>query len=294
MRFSKVGLAAVAAALSLTSVAKAETVILDVGAMDHARTVTIAGLGNASAAPMQFQGTWGGKTVSLIAWCVDVYHHISVKDYVPDLIYTDTVAHTTDFNGKALDAGDTLKVRQLVNYGQDLFDTTAVAPAAFTSVKPVRSSYPNGSAGTAAYNSALSSYNTAKSAHTAATNAYNAAVSLRYTRLSAVQSAIWQVVSNRNVTSANNDAAFDLLVDNLSGDHLTDYFAAGLGDKWHKYSLITPVQQYGGKNGTTKLALTQSFATAAIPEPGVWLMMILGFGGAGAMLRRSRRAVAAV
>jgi len=29
-----------------------------------------------------------------------------------------------------------------------------------------------------------------------------------------------------------------------------------------------------------------------IPEPGTWLLMILGFGGAGAMLRRRRSALA--
>jgi hypothetical protein len=35
------------------------------------------------------------------------------------------------------------------------------------------------------------------------------------------------------------------------------------------------------------------FSTAAVPEPATWTLMILGFGGAGAMLRR-RRAEAAL
>jgi hypothetical protein len=33
--------------------------------------------------------------------------------------------------------------------------------------------------------------------------------------------------------------------------------------------------------------------TLAIPEPGTWALMIMGFGGAGAMIRRRRAAVAA-
>ena len=38
---------------------------------------------------------------------------------------------------------------------------------------------------------------------------------------------------------------------------------------------------------------TDTFSFAVVPEPGTWALMILGFGGAGAMLRRSRRLVAA-
>ena len=38
--------------------------------------------------------------------------------------------------------------------------------------------------------------------------------------------------------------------------------------------------------------LTPIKTTAAVPEPGVWALMILGFGAAGASLRRRRRRVA--
>lgn len=293
MRFPKVGLAAIAASLSLVSSANAGTVILDVGAMDHARTVAISGLqGNVSAAPMQFQAVKDGRSFSILAWCADVYHHISVKDYVPDLIYSDEGFLTTDFNGAPLDAGDEKKIGLLANYGDDVFRDVPVSPSAFTDPKPARASYANTKAGLALYNAALATYNGAKAAHTAKVTAYNTAVITRYTRLSAVQAAIWQVASNRNVTSVTPDAAFDLLVDNLSGPSLTSFFAGGYGPQGHNYTLLTPVQQFGGKNGKTKLPLTQSFVSAAIPEPATWTMMILGFGGAGAMLRRSRRTVA--
>jgi len=288
--------AAFGAALAVSAAAttaQAATVILDVGAMDHARSVNIAGIGNVSAAPMQFKTSYDGKPTNLIAWCVDVYHQITAKDYSPNLTYTDTAALTTDFNGKALDNGDVLKIGLLANYGQALFDEVPVAPAAFTEVAPKRNSYPNGSAGTTAYNNAKKAYDTRKAAYNTAVATYNTAVNDRYMRLAAVQSAIWQVASNRNVTSLNHDTVFDTLVDNLSGSHLTDYFA-GVTGRDYGITLITPVQQYGGKYGKTPLALTQSFvfATGAVPEPSTWALLILGFGGAGAMLRRQRKLAA--
>ncbi|HVQ29526.1 MAG TPA: PEPxxWA-CTERM sorting domain-containing protein, partial [Vicinamibacteria bacterium] len=60
------------------------------------------------------------------------------------------------------------------------------------------------------------------------------------------------------------------------------------------YTLITPIQQYGGANGRTPLALTQSFVFASAPEPMTWALMIGGLGLTGVVLRRQRRAGAAV
>ncbi len=37
---------------------------------------------------------------------------------------------------------------------------------------------------------------------------------------------------------------------------------------------------------------TLRIVTAAVPEPSTWAMMLIGFGGAGAMLRRGKRKVA--
>jgi hypothetical protein len=281
-----------AAGLALASAAQAATIYLDSGVLEKSRQVEIAGLGKVLAAPMQFQATKNGHDFDFIGWCVDVYHHISPKDYAPDLEYVDTSTLATDFNGHALDPGDVRKIGLLANYGQTLFDERPVAPAAFAQVKPVRANFPAGASGTSAYNAALAIYNAAKTAHTNAVNAYNAAVSDRFTRLSAVQGAIWQVSSNRDVTSVNGDAAFDLLVDNLSGANLTDYFVGGDGHLRSGIQLITPVQKFGGRNGLTPLALTQSFVFA-VPEPGTWALMILGFGMAGATLRRRRLTAAA-
>jgi hypothetical protein len=49
-----------------------------------------------------------------------------------------------------------------------------------------------------------------------------------------------------------------------------------------------------GDNALDSFAATGFSATfsGAIPEPGTWALMIMGFGGAGAMLRSRRRALA--
>jgi hypothetical protein len=48
---------------------------------------------------------------------------------------------------------------------------------------------------------------------------------------------------------------------------------------------------YAGTNSPVQVALFSGDAVAPVPEPITWALMILGFGSAGAMLRR-RRAVA--
>ena len=217
--------------LSMATTVQAGVIYLDVGVMQNARGVNIAGIGNASAAPMQFKARYeDGRKVDLVAWCVDVYHSITVKDYNPDLKYRDDGTLTNDFSAlaKPLESGDVLKVGLLTHYGYDVFNDKPVAPPAFVTPKPTRSQYPSGAAGTAAFNAANAAYNSARTSYNTALALYNTRVSTRNTRLSAVQSAIWQVMSNRNVTSLNHDLAFDLLVDNLSGNHLTNYFAAAL------------------------------------------------------------------
>lgn len=48
----------------------------------------------------------------------------------------------------------------------------------------------------------------------------------------------------------------------------------------------------GGGVNLDNLAVTGERITSAVPEPATWAMMIVGFFGAGAMLRRSRAATA--
>lgn len=70
----------------------------------------------------------------------------------------------------------------------------------------------------------------------------------------------------------------------------------GLAFSFAKLALVTPgsytnLNSFGGAHNAT-LRVTSSTPTAPVPEPGAWAVMLLGFLGAGAVLRR-RDAIAA-
>jgi len=62
-----------------------------------------------------------------------------------------------------------------------------------------------------------------------------------------------------------------------------------LGAGPHTITVKGAVQGFGSTPGAT---YTGSLNIAAIPEPGTWALMIMGFGGAGYMVRRRRVAFA--
>lgn len=128
----KFALPALAAAFVLSSApaSAATTYILDRGDMPNYRTLNISGLGNVRAGPVLFDGTYGANGpgfVDLVAFCVDIYHSISLGNYTPDLTYTDGNALTYDSNpgGQAnhysgpagLGAANITKIGVLANYG---------------------------------------------------------------------------------------------------------------------------------------------------------------------------------
>ena len=99
-------------------------------------------------------------------------------------------------------------------------------------------------------------------------------------KLAGLQGAIWQVVNpGYSVTSGNG--AVNAFIANYSGANYNAYLT-GHGLVHSNIKFITETGKYG-----TKYA-HQSFALAAVPEPATWMMLIGGFGLAGAMLRRSR------
>ncbi|HEX7944307.1 MAG TPA: PEPxxWA-CTERM sorting domain-containing protein [Phenylobacterium sp.] len=99
----------------------------------------------------------------------------------------------------------------------------------------------------------------------------------------------WTVTQSTYVSTANALYTGTLLSSHLftAADTFseTKAFAGGAGP----YSVTT---RYTLTAPTTGNALS-TVAIASVPEPGTWALMITGFGGAGAMIRRRRRAIAA-
>lgn len=247
---------AVALAIGVAAAApgQAATVVLQNGYMDHARSLTISGINGGSpvsATAVQFDGYYdipgpNEHFTDIVAFCVDVYHSIRMGDYNPDLIYQDTVPLTHDSNPNAAQRQD-LSQGEIDQVGALVNYGTRIFYQAPTT-----------------------------------TNALKAA---RWDQLAAVQGAIWEVVSGRNVTSGNS--GINNLITNFSGADYRDYFDASYGAVRSRITLWTPKAPYVYPSKYGK----QSFAIAAVPEPATWVMMIGGFAAAGAMLRRSRRQV---
>jgi hypothetical protein len=91
-------------------------------------------------------------------------------------------------------------------------------------------------------------------------------------KLSGVQAAIWKI-ENPLYTIAPSDSAVTLYMNN--------YVALAPSLHGSIYTIYPDT------------ARSQGFAISnGVPEPATWTMMILGFGGVGAVLRRRRQAVA--
>jgi hypothetical protein len=93
-------------------------------------------------------------------------------------------------------------------------------------------------------------------------------------QLAAVQGAIWEI-ENPGL-NVDGPSAVDALITSYE---LPSFFSS------HSAGNITVVIDSGGS------PLHQAFAFASnVPEPSTWAMMIAGFGGVGAMMRRRNRA----
>lgn len=238
-----VPVAAFAVGLAAASPGYAATVIFQNGVMDHPRSVNISGIGRVKATPVQFDGLYGAKSVTNLVAFCVDVYH---RMRLGD--YTPELTYTDEVElttDSNYVGAQTLSDGQISHVGRLI------------------------NYGTLAF------YN-APTATAAQRNA-------RWDELASVQGAIWQVVSGRDVTSAN--AGVDAWINNLSGAGYQGFFNAGYGAVRSNITFLTPTV-YPDKRGS------QGMGMAAVPEPAAWLLMIGGFGAAGAMLRR-RRAVAA-
>ena len=243
--------AVLAGGLAFAAPAGATNVTILDGQMNNPLTVNIAGIGNVLDAPITFHTIYGATPKTILAWCVDVLHHISLGDYNPDLSYTDTNVFDPSYpftTNPSLTAAQVTQIDTLVNYG------------------------------TAVYNDGSLT-----------------AVDKQF-KVGAAQGAIWKLVSHNNVTlvTGNNADAtyFNGLVTGLAGANYLNV-ATGYGTLSSAVTFITPTI-YPAAAGTQSFlfASPTPTTTGGVPEPGTWVMMIGGFGAAGAMLRRRRRAAA--
>ncbi|WP_293680357.1 PEPxxWA-CTERM sorting domain-containing protein [uncultured Phenylobacterium sp.] len=99
-------------------------------------------------------------------------------------------------------------------------------------------------------------------------------------RLAGLQGAIWQVI-NPGYTVVSGNVALDGYIATYTGANYASSLT-GYGPVGTDITFLTETGKYG------TLSAHQSFGFAAVPEPGTWGLLIVGFGLMGATLRRSR------
>ena len=105
-------------------------------------------------------------------------------------------------------------------------------------------------------------------------------------RLAGLQGAIWQVI-NPGYSVTSGSGLVNGYISAYSGASY-NYSLTGYGPVGSAITFISETGKYGTG------AAHQSFAfAAAVPEPATWAMMITGIGLTGALVRRSRRTLAA-
>lgn len=247
-------------AMTVPTVASADTYVMQDADMYNYRYLKLSGSGfstvTVKAAPVLFDGYIQGMPnepfENLVAFCVDVYHTVELKEYNPDLTYTDTVdlehnSHWDPAKREYLTFEERVQIGRLVNYGTEIFSTMANGNARYNELAAVQG----------AIWKVVSGLN----------------------------------VSTTNVSGNNgqNNAIQQRLNALANATNYQSAFIYAEGETRARIKLLTPfttgkyAKQYPHKQ------LPQSFAIAGpVPEPATWIMMIGGFAVAGGMLRRSR------
>lgn len=123
---------ALAFGLMAAPMAQAATYIIEDVDMSSPRNIQLSGPGfstkTVKGTPVQFDGyiQGGNEFENLVAFCVDVYHAIKLKEYDPGLKYTDSnvLEHNSHWDPNKrefLTASEVLQIGKLVNYGTQVF-----------------------------------------------------------------------------------------------------------------------------------------------------------------------------
>lgn len=99
----------------------------------------------------------------------------------------------------------------------------------------------------------------------------------------------FNITSDDDVFVFINGKYVDSNLDGIHGPRF-DSFSTNVGAGNHTFNLF-----YADRH-TVQAVLNvdvKGVTLTAVPEPGTWALMIIGFGGAGAMIRRQRRVTAA-
>lgn len=101
-------------------------------------------------------------------------------------------------------------------------------------------------------------------------------------------------------TQGGNYLAHDLvtgtgLTDFMDGNDVSGSIIAGtaLGAGYIMYSGLTASEFHDSGNGLTDDVIAYTAGAGGVPEPAAWAMMLVGFGGLGAVLRRRRSSMLA-
>lgn len=97
--------------------------------------------------------------------------------------------------------------------------------------------------------------------------------------LAAIQGAIWEVENPLYTVSSHN--GLDPLTTGYINQALGGNLPTGV-----QTTIISALDERGNYHQAF------AYATPGVPEPATWAMMIIGFGGVGAMMRKRRTAVA--
>ena len=250
---------------SAPAAALADTYVMQDADMYNYRYLKLSGSGfstvTVKAAPVLFDGYIQGAPnepfENLVAFCVDVFHTVELKEYNPDLTYTDENklehnSHWDPSKREQLSFEEKVHIGRLVNYGTEIWYNMA--------------------SGTTRYNELA---------------AVQGAI---WKVASGLNVSTWNVNGNNGQNNAIQGR-----LNALSAMSYESAFLYADGEDSARIKLLTPFTTGRYAKVYPHKKLPQSFAIAGpIPEPATWVMMIGGFAFAGAALRRSRQQKLAV